>query len=138
VLVRCAASPPLPPARCGGDTRPLKARFGSHEVINTIMLNFVAVALVGYLRNTTTACPAIRSWRPRPSAAARTSTAGRLHPGLPARIPLNIAFLLALLSCWLVYVLLWKTKWGYEIRATGQNPAAAEYGGRVHPEGSRC
>jgi simple sugar transport system permease protein len=33
------------------------------------------------------------------------------------------------LACWLVYVLLWKTRWGYEIRATGQNPAAAEYGG---------
>ncbi len=29
----------------------------------------------------------------------------------------------------LVYVFLWKTKWGYEIRATGQNPSAAEYGG---------
>jgi simple sugar transport system permease protein len=47
----------------------------------------------------------------------------------PQRIPLNIAFLLALLTCFLVWVFLWRTKWGYEIRAVGSNPAAAEYGG---------
>src|SRR5258708_32791209 len=63
------------------------------------------------------------------SSAAHVPRLGQFVPGLPPRIPLNVAFLLALLSCWLVYVLLWKTKWGYEIRATGQNPAAAEYGG---------
>jgi simple sugar transport system permease protein len=54
---------------------------------------------------------------------------GRFIPGLPERIPLNIAFLLALLCCLLVYLFLWRTKWGYEIRATGSNPFAAEYGG---------
>jgi simple sugar transport system permease protein len=50
-------------------------------------------------------------------------------PGLPERIPVNVTFLLALAACGLVYVFLWHTKWGYEIRATGSNPAAAEYGG---------
>jgi len=44
-------------------------------------------------------------------------------------VPLNVAFLLALLMCALVYVFLWKTKWGYELRAVGENPSAAEYGG---------
>jgi simple sugar transport system permease protein len=47
----------------------------------------------------------------------------------PQRIPLNIAFLLALLACFLVWVFLWRTKWGYEIRAVGSSPAASEYGG---------
>ena len=37
--------------------------------------------------------------------------------------------MLALVACVLVYVFLWKTKWGYEMRATGSNPSAAEYGG---------
>jgi simple sugar transport system permease protein len=108
----------------------LKARFGSHEVINTIMLNFIAVALVGYLTqyHYRTAGDAIMESAPI-SPAAHIPRLGQFIPGLPARIPLNAAFLLALLSCWLVYVLLWKTKWGYEIRATGQNPSAAEYGG---------
>ena len=37
--------------------------------------------------------------------------------------------MLALLACVLVYLFLWRTRWGYEIRATGSNPSAAEYGG---------
>ena len=41
----------------------------------------------------------------------------------------SFAFLLALLCCLLVYLFLWRTKWGYELRATGTNPSAAEYGG---------
>jgi simple sugar transport system permease protein len=62
-------------------------------------------------------------------AAAHLPRFGAFVPGLPQRIPLNMAFLLAILACILVYVFLWKTKWGYELRATGQNPSAAEYGG---------
>ena len=108
----------------------LKARFGSHEVINTIMLNFIAVALVGYLTQYHYRAPGDAIMETAPIAnAAHIPRLGEFIPGLPARIPLNVSFLLALVSCWLVYVLLWKTKWGYEIRATGQNPAAAEYGG---------
>ena len=37
--------------------------------------------------------------------------------------------MLALICCGLVYLFLWRTKWGYELRATGTNPTAAEYGG---------
>jgi simple sugar transport system permease protein len=48
---------------------------------------------------------------------------------MPDFIPLNLSFLLALLCCVLVYLFLWHTKWGYELRATGNNPTAAEYGG---------
>jgi simple sugar transport system permease protein len=47
----------------------------------------------------------------------------------PDRLPLNLAFIFALAACVLVYVFLWKTKWGYELRAVGVNPSAAEYGG---------
>ena len=42
---------------------------------------------------------------------------------------IGVAFLLAILMCVLVYIFLWKTKWGYELRAVGENPSAAEYGG---------
>jgi len=108
----------------------LKARFGSHEVINTIMLNFIAVALVGYLTQYHYRIPGDPIMETAPiGGAAHIPRLGTFVPGLPARIPLNVAFLLALFACWLVYVLLWKTKWGYEIRATGQSPSAAEYGG---------
>jgi general nucleoside transport system permease protein len=108
----------------------LKARFGSHEVINTIMMNFIAVALVSYFTQYHYRTPGDPILQTAPiSASAHIPRLGAMIPGLPARIPLNFAFLLALVACGLVYVFLWRTKWGYEIRATGSNPSAAEYGG---------
>jgi simple sugar transport system permease protein len=108
----------------------LKARFGSHEVINTIMMNFIAVALVSYFTQYHYRVPGDPILQTSPiSANAFIPRLGEMIPGLPARIPLNVSFLLALAACALVYVFLWRTKWGYEIRATGSNPSAAEYGG---------
>ncbi len=108
----------------------LKARFGSHEVINTIMMNFIAVALVSYFTQYHYRVPGDPILQSAPiSANAQIPRLGAMIPGLPARIPLNVAFLLALAACGAVYVFLWRTKWGYEIRATGSNPSAAEYGG---------
>jgi len=60
---------------------------------------------------------------------AHIARLGKFLPGFPERIPLNLAFVLALVCCVLVYLFLWRTKWGYELRATGANPTAAEYGG---------
>jgi general nucleoside transport system permease protein len=108
----------------------LKARFGSHEVINTIMMNFIAVALVSYFTQYHYRTPGDAILQSAPiSANAYIPRVGQLIPGFPERIPLNLAFVLALVACGLVYVLLWKTTWGYELRATGSNPSAAEYGG---------
>ncbi|HYO98602.1 MAG TPA: ABC transporter permease [Pyrinomonadaceae bacterium] len=108
----------------------LKARFGSHEVINTIMLNFIAIALVSYFTQyhfKQAGDPILQSVPV--GAGVHLPRLGSFIPGLPGRIPLNLAFLFALLACVLVYVFLWRTKWGYAIRATGANPTAAEYGG---------
>jgi general nucleoside transport system permease protein len=108
----------------------LKARFGSHEVINTIMMNFIAVALASYFTQYHYRTPGDPILQSAPiSASAHLPRLGEMIPGLPARIPLNVAFLLALAASALVYVFLWRTKWGYELRATGSNPSAAEYGG---------
>ena len=108
----------------------LKAKFGSHEVINTIMLNFIAVALVSYFTQYHYKAPGDPIMQTVPiGEGAHIARLGKFVPSLPERIPLNIAFLLALLCCLLVYLFLWRTKWGYEIRATGSNPTAAEYGG---------
>lgn len=113
----------------------LKARFGSHEVINTIMLNFIAVALLGYLTQYHYRTPGDPIMESAPIGSnAFLPRLGRLIPGLPERIPLNVTFLLALAACALVYVFLWHTKWGYELRATGSNPSAAEYGGISVPK----
>jgi general nucleoside transport system permease protein len=108
----------------------LKARFGSHEVINTIMMNFIAIAMASYFTQYHYRTPGDPILQSAPiSASAQLPRLGEMIPGLPARIPLNLAFLLALAASALVYVFLWRTKWGYELRATGSNPSAAEYGG---------
>jgi ABC-type uncharacterized transport system permease subunit len=108
----------------------LKARFGSHEVINTIMLNFIAVALCSYFTQYHYKVPGDPIMQSAEiSQSAHIARLGRYIPGLPDFIPLNLSFLLALLCCLLVYLFLWQTKWGYELRATGNNPTAAEYGG---------
>jgi simple sugar transport system permease protein len=119
----------------------LKARFGAHEVISTIMMNFIAVAIVSYLTQ--------YHYRRQGDPILETLPIAEMKDGLlvgphiprmhallaplginfPERLPLNLAFLLALAACVLVYVFLWKTKWGYELRAVGINPSAAEYGG---------
>ncbi len=118
----------------GGIPGVLKARFGSNEVVNTIMLNFVAVGIVSWLTQSYYKPPgdAIMETGPIPEAAHIARFHTLLKPfglNFPQRIPLNISFLLALLVAFLVWVFLWRTKWGYEIRAVGSNPSAAEYGG---------
>jgi ABC-type uncharacterized transport system permease subunit len=108
----------------------LKARFGSHEVINTIMMNFIAIGIASALTQTyfKEQGDAILETQPIGNPA-HIPRLGQIIYGLPARIPVNLAFVLALAACALVYLFLWRTKWGYEIRATGQSPTAAEYGG---------
>jgi simple sugar transport system permease protein len=108
----------------------LKARFGSHEVINTIMLNFLAVALVSYFIQYHYKAPGDPIMESVPIGwGAHIFRLGKFIPGMPQYIPLNLAFILALVCCGLVYIFLWRTKWGYELRSTGTNPSAAEYGG---------
>lgn len=130
LIPMCFAAAILMGAFWGAIPGVLKAKFGSHEVINTIMLNFIAVALVGYFTQYHYKVPGDPILQTSPiGASAHIARLGKFIPSLPERIPLNIAFLLALLACFLVYVFLWRTKWGYEIRSTGSNPTAAEYGG---------
>jgi len=108
----------------------LKARFGSHEVINTIMLNFIAIALVSYFTQYFYKIPGDPILQTAEIGAnAHIPRISQYIPGMPDFVPLSVAFLLAILMCVLVYVFLWKTKWGYELRAVGENPSAAEYGG---------
>jgi len=108
----------------------LKARFGAHEVITTIMLNFIAIALASYFTQCHYKPPGDALLETVPIGEnAHIARLGRFIPGFPERIPLNLAFPLALVTCLLVYLFLWRTRWGYEIRATGANAAAAQYGG---------
>jgi len=104
----------------------LKARFGSHEVINTIMLNFIAFALVSYLGRGVFQPATVRT-----AEIGAAATLARLDTWWPALrgSPANLSLALALLAAAAVGVLLFRTRFGFEVRALGLNPAAARYGG---------
>jgi ABC-type uncharacterized transport system permease subunit len=100
----------------------LKAKLGVHEVINTIMLNFIALYLTDWLA---TGPFHGGSWVPETARIKPTAALTRLYP--PTRLTTGV--FLALLAAFVVYLVLWKTRQGYELRAVGLNPDAAEYGG---------
>ncbi|HKQ58716.1 MAG TPA: ABC transporter permease, partial [Candidatus Eisenbacteria bacterium] len=104
----------------------LKARFGSHEVINTIMLNFIAFALVSYWGRGVFQPATVRT--AEIGEGARLARLDAWWPALRGS-PANLALLLAILAAIAVGVLLFRTRLGFELRALGLNPAAARYGG---------
>ncbi|MBE2219056.1 MAG: ABC transporter permease [Ignavibacteria bacterium] len=103
----------------------LKARFGSHEVINTIMLNFIALALVSYLVNNIYLVPATIH-TPEISPNAYLHRFDELT-GLFKGSPFNLSFVIALLACCLMYYIIEKTPTGYRIKTLGLNRNAAVY-----------
>ena len=104
----------------------LKARFGAHEVINTIMLNFVAFALVNYWGHAAYVHETVHT-----ASIPAASALPRLDVWIPALrgSPVNASLLVALLAAILVGLLLWRTRFGYELRAVGLSADAARYGG---------
>jgi ABC-type uncharacterized transport system permease subunit len=117
-------------AAWGGIAGVLKARFGAHEVITTIMLNFVAAGLASYFTQYRLRKPGDAILETLPiGESGHIARLGRFIPGLPIRIPVSVGLLLALAAAAATAALLWKTRWGYAIRATGASPEAAEYGG---------
>jgi len=105
----------------------LKARFGAHEVITTIMLNFVALALANYLVATHFAVPETLHTEPIVEGARLSRLGdwiGLLHGSAS-----NTAFLWAIAAAGVAWWLLFRTAPGYEIRAVGLNARAAESSG---------
>jgi simple sugar transport system permease protein len=101
----------------------LKARFGAHEVINTIMMNYIAFRLADYLLQ-----------GPMGRADGMPITPDVLKSAylpslLPAPVRVHFGLIIALFMAWVVYWFLWKTPRGLEIRMAGANPHAARYAG---------
>ncbi|MBS4536608.1 ABC transporter permease [Clostridium sp. D2Q-14] len=127
----------------GGIAGFLKAKFGVHEVIATIMLNWIALYLNNYL--------VMRPFLRRPESESsydildsasitilekwKYSETGRewlsAHPYIKDFLsaPANLGFIIAILLAILVWYILNRTTLGYELRAVGFNKDAAEYGG---------
>jgi general nucleoside transport system permease protein len=110
----------------GGIPGFLRARFGAHEVIVTIMMNAIAFALASYATVTWLRAPGDQILESRMVAdGARLPRLGALGLPIPERVPLNLTFVIALVAAVAVAVFLWRTRWGYELRAVGINAAAA-------------
>lgn len=112
----------------------LQAKRGSHVVITTIMFNFIAAGLLNFLL----VAPLKPKGSSDPATARFPETAHLpkfqdmfsfgdtvLFRGAPA----NITFFIALLACVAVWILIWRTRLGYEIRSFGQSERAAKYAG---------
>lgn len=101
----------------------LKARFGAHEVVNTIMMNWIAFKLSDWLLNGPMKASGFRPVTPNIQASAE------LPRFFSDPLRFNLGFFLALLFAYLVYWFLFKTTLGFEIRSVGANPDAAKYAG---------
>lgn len=101
----------------------LKARTGAHEVITTIMLNFIALYLIDYLLKS--------SWFQEPGRNDPISKPANPSAHFPTLgdYRLSIGFVIALGAVWFVWWLMYRSTIGFEFRAVGFNPSGAKYAG---------
>ncbi|WP_418277589.1 ABC transporter permease [Isoptericola jiangsuensis] len=104
----------------------LKARTGAHEVIVTIMLNYVAFYLLSYFLATPGLMQAPGSANPKTPPMQESAILPKL---LGDRYPLHWGFVLALLAVVLVWWILNRSAVGFSYRAVGENPRAARVAG---------
>jgi general nucleoside transport system permease protein len=129
VLAIAAAG--LAGAAWGGIAGFLKATVGAHEVITTIMLNWIAIWVVSWLVGVG---GPLQDPNPNLQSVATTqpvAESAKLHVfwGLPTLQGLHVGFFIALVALVVYWIVLNRTTVGYEVRAVGLNPEAARYGG---------
>jgi ABC-type uncharacterized transport system permease subunit len=104
----------------------LKARFGAHEVIVTIMLNFIVLALLNYLTSAKVHVPdTLHTPELRSGGLARLSDFMPAFQGSAANVTILLALAAAILMGWYLF----RSRRGFELRAVGLQPRAAEYAG---------
>jgi general nucleoside transport system permease protein len=111
----------------------LQAKRGSHVVITTIMFNFIASALVVYLlvnvlKVPGEMAPETRNFPDGTFLPFMHEMLGAVGIGM-SKTPMNLSSILALLAAFLTWVLIWRTRLGYEMRAFGHSEPAAVYAG---------
>ena len=110
----------------GGIVGLLKARTGAHEVIVTIMLNFVALYLISFLLRTPGALQAPGSSNPKTAPMLDTAVFPEL---LGPSYNLHAGFIVVILATVFVWWLLSRSSMGFKFRAVGENPHAARVAG---------
>ena len=101
----------------------LKAYLKVNEIIVTLMMNYIAILWIEYLF--------YGPWRD-PDGYGFPGSAPFVKAGWLPRWPgtrVHLGLLFAIIAAILIWVVLERTKWGYEIRVIGENPRAARYAG---------
>ncbi len=111
----------------GGIPGFLKAYFNVNEILSTVMMNAIAVQLMNFLLRGPMIDPSQAQLASKIPQTARLIDAFHLARWAPTR--LHLGALIAVALALLVYILLWRTTWGYRIRAVGQSPHASRYAG---------
>jgi len=110
----------------GGVPGMLKAKFGAHEVITTIMLNFIVLALLNYIVAEHLKVPgSLHTVEIHSGGLPRLSNYIAGFHGSAANVVIFLALAVALATGWFLF----RTRRGFELRAVGLQPEAAEYGG---------
>lgn len=103
----------------------LKATTGGHEVINTIMMNWIAFRFTEWLLSG----PMTRPGSGGMPISPIIQESARIPQFFQTPIRFHLGFFIALGFAWLVWWLLFKTTWGLNMRMVGTNPRAAKYAG---------
>ncbi len=103
----------------------LKAKTGGHEVINTIMMNWIAFRLTEWLLSGPMTRPESGGM---PISPIIEETA-QIPQFFQTPIRFHLGFFIALAIAWLIWWILFKTTWGLNLRTVGTNPRAAKYAG---------
>ncbi|MFN4204085.1 MAG: ABC transporter permease [Tabrizicola sp.] len=111
----------------------LQAKRGSHIVITTIMFNYIAASLmifmlVDVLRPPGKMDPATANFPPETHLPSFNEIPG-LNLIFTSGVPANVTFFIALAMAVVVWLLFWRTRLGYQIRAFGKSEPAARYAG---------
>lgn len=100
----------------------LKAKFGTNEVINTIMMNYIALNFANWVALRSVFSNIAKASTPIIQSSAQLHRFSIMSQG-------NVGIFIGIIVAIIIYWLLWKTTVGYEIRACGLNASGAEYGG---------
>ncbi|MFK8024948.1 MAG: ABC transporter permease, partial [Ilumatobacter sp.] len=125
LIPACFAMAMLLGAGWAGIAAVLRTRFGVNEIITTVMLNFIVLNVLNFLLN--------GAWQDPASFYAQTDRMSDSFalPQLLSFGRLHLGFVIALATAALVWFILARTSFGYEVRSIGANPRVAAYGGIV-------
>ncbi len=119
----CLGAAMIAGAICGLIPGLLKAVFGSSEIITTIMFNYITLYLVSFVVD--------KPLREASGFYPQTDLIGEnaFLPYILKNTRLHIGIIVAIILAVLVYLVLWKTPFGFKLRAVGLNSDGAEYSG---------